>query len=121
MAETRKEAGKAFDLFVKNYDDKYSAAVECLVKDREELLAFYDFPAQHWVHLRTTNPIESTFAMVRLRTQRTKGSGSRSACLTMVYKLAQAAEKKWRRLAGAALIKDVIYGVEFKDGIKVAA
>jgi len=121
MAATRKEAEKAFDLFEEKYSEKYSSAVECLVKDRDELLAFYDFPAQHWVHLRTTNPIESTFATVRLRTKKTKGSGSRSASLTMVFKLAQAAEKRWRRLTGAVLIKDVIYGVKFKDGIKVAA
>ena len=93
----------------------------CLVKDKDELLAFYDFPAEHWMHLRTTNPIESTFATVRLRTKRTKGSGSRTACLTMVFKLAQAAERKWRRLNGHQLLGDVIRGVEFKDGIKVAA
>ena len=121
MAATRKEAEKAFDDFAEKYADKYKPAVECLAKDRDELLAFYDFPSQHWVHLRTTNPIESTFATVRLRTKRTKGAGSRNASLTMVFKLAQSAAKNWRRLTGAALIKDVIYGVKFKDGIKVAA
>lgn len=121
MAATREEAEKAFDLFSSKYADKYRSAVECLAKDRDELLAFYDFPAEHWVHLRTTNPIESTFATVRLRTKKTKGSGSRNASLAMVFKLAQAAAKNWRRLTGAVLIKDVIYGVKFKDGIKVAA
>ncbi len=90
-------------------------------KDRDELLAFYDFPAEHWQHLRTTNPIESTFATVRLRHRRTKGSGTRIACLAMVFKLAQAAEKKWRRLNGALLIRDLIEGVKFKDGAKVDA
>ena len=97
---------------------KYPKAVECLRKDREVLLTFYDFPAEHWVHLRTTNPIESTFATVRLRHRRTKGSGSRSACLTMVFKLALAAEKNWRRLNGSALGPEVIRGVKFVDGIK---
>ncbi len=96
-------------------------AALCLKKDRDELLAFYDFPAEHWQHLRTTNPIESTFATVRLRHRRTKGSGTRTACLAMVFKLAQAAEKKWRRLNGALLIRDLIEGVKFKDGAKVDA
>jgi putative transposase len=81
-------------------------------------LAFYDFPAEHWVHLRTTNTIESTFATVRLRTKRTKGSGSRTACLTMVFKLMQSAEKKWRALNGHQLLPDVIQGITFIDGVK---
>ena len=85
------------------------------------LLRFYDFPAEHWVHLRTTNPIESTFATVRLRHRRTKGSGSRTACLTMVFKLTLAAEKRWRRLNGSALLPDVIDRVQFVDGIKAIA
>jgi transposase-like protein len=93
MASTREEAGKAFDLFVETFGAKYTGAVECLVKDRDALLAFYDFPAKHWIHLRTTNPIESTFATVRLRTDKTKGCGSRIACLTMVFKLALSAQK----------------------------
>ncbi len=97
---------------------KYPKAALCLKKDRDELLAFYDFPAEHWQHLRTTNPIESMFATVRLRHRRTKGSGSRVACLAMVFKLAEAAEKKWRRLSGAELVRDVIDGVQFKDGIR---
>ncbi len=121
MAATRKEALKAFDLFVQTFEAKYPKAVECLVKDREALLTFYDFPAEHWVHLRTTNPIESTFATVRLRTVRTKGSGSRTACLTMVFKLAQCAEKHWRRLNGQELIPEVIRGVKFVDGLKEIA
>lgn len=121
MAETKAAALKAFDLFVATFEAKYPKAVACLVKDKDELLAFYDFPAEHWLHIRTTNPIESTFATVRLRTKRTKGSGSRIACLTMVFKLAQAAERKWRRLNGYQLLGDVIRGVRFKDGIKVAA
>jgi transposase-like protein len=121
MAATRDEAHRAFDLFIKTYEAKYPKAAACLAKDRDELLAFYDFPAEHWKHIRTTNPIESTFATVRLRTKRTKGSGSRIACLTMVFKLAQAAERKWRKLNGYELLGDVIRGVHFKDGTKVAA
>ncbi len=121
MAESREEANKAFDTFLEKYEAKYPKAAQCLEKDREELLAFYDFPAEHWQHIRTTNPIESTFATVRLRHRRTKGSGTRVACLAMVFKLSQAAEKKWRRLNGALLIRDLIEGVKFKDGAKVAA
>jgi len=118
MADTKQHAHEAFDLFVKTYEAKYPKAVECLVKDRQVLLAFYDFPAEHWLHLRTTNPIESTFATVRLRTRRTKGSGSRTACLTMVYKLMQSASKKWRLLNGSELIPEVIRGISFIDGIR---
>lgn len=118
MAETRKDAEAAFDLFLKTYEAKYQKACECLSKDRAELLTFYDFPAEHWKHLRTTNPIESTFATVRLRHRRTKGSGSRTACLTMVFKLMQSAAKRWRLLNGSQHIADVIQGVQFIDGIK---
>jgi transposase-like protein len=118
MAETREEANKAFELCVDKYGAKYPKAIGCLKKDREEMLAFYDFPAEHWTHLRTTNPIESMFATVRLRHRRTKGSGSRVACLAMVFKLAEAASKKWRRLTGAELVRDVIDGVQFKNGIR---
>jgi putative transposase len=121
MAATRQEASQAFDLFVQTFEAKYPKAAECLVKDREVLLTFYDFPAEHWVHLRTTNPIESTFATVRLRTVRTKGSGRRTACLTMVFKLAQCAEKHWRRLNGQELLPEVIRGVKFVDGLKEIA
>jgi putative transposase len=121
MAPGREKALKAFDLFVQTFEAKYAKAAECLVKDREVLLTFYDFPAEHWIHLRTTNPIESTFATVRLRTVRTKGSGSRTACLTMVFKLAQCAEKHWRRLNGQELLPEVIRGVKFVDGLKEIA
>lgn len=121
MAETRQQANEAFDLFIESFEAKYPKAVACLVKDRDVLLTFYDFPAEHWVHLRTTNPIESTFATVRLRTARTKGCGSRMACLTMVFKLARCAETHWRRLNGAALLPQVIQGVTFVDGLKKEA
>jgi transposase-like protein len=121
LAETKEDAEKAFDFFVELYGAKFPKAVQCLEKDREDLLAFYDFPAQQWAHLRTTNPIESTFATVRLRTYKTKGAGSVDACLAMVLKLTQAAEKRWRRLLGYHHMPDVIAGVEFKDGVKVVA
>ena len=119
QAETREAAEQAFDSFVADFETKYENAVRCLSKDRDVLLTFYDFPAEHWKHLRTTNPIESTFATVRLRHRRTKGNGSRAACLSMVFKLAQSAEKRWRRLNGHQLIPDVIRGVRFIDGIKL--
>lgn len=118
MAPTRDQANKAFDQFIGTYEAKYPQVVECLSKDREVLLTFYDFPAKHWAHLRTTNPIESTFATVRLRHKRTKGNGSRRACLAMVFKLCQSAEKRWRRLNGHDLIHDVIAKVTFTDGEK---
>jgi putative transposase len=118
QAETKAAAEKAFDLFVATYEAKYAKAVGCLVKDREELLVFYDFPALHWVHLRTTNPIESTFATVRLRTTKTKGNGCRSACLTMVFKLMESAAKKWRLLNGSPLLAKVIAGARFVDGVE---
>jgi transposase-like protein len=118
MAPTRADAEKSFDLFLAVYQAKYPKAAECLVKDRDVLLAFYDFPAEHWIHLRTTNPIESTFATVRLRHRRTKGSGSRLACLAMVFKLMQSASKRWRLLNGSKLLPEVIQGVPFVDGIK---
>jgi putative transposase len=119
MADTREHANQAFDLFARTYEAKYSKAVECLTKDRDVLLAFYDFPAEHWSHLRTTNPIESTFATVRLRTKRTKGSGSRMACLTMVYKLLKSAESRWRLLNGSKILVEVLKGTVFVDGIMV--
>ncbi|MHC4541388.1 MAG: IS256 family transposase [Planctomycetota bacterium] len=121
MSETSRQAERAFDLFIMTFKAKYPKAVECLEKDREVLLRFYDFPAEHWVHLRTTNPIESTFATVRLRTTRTKGCGSRTACLTMVFKLARCAERHWRRLNGTQLIPEVVRGIKFVDGIKEIA
>lgn len=118
-AETRIEAEKAFDLFVATYEAKYPKATECLSKDRETLLTFYNFPAEHWRHIRTTNPIESSFATVRLRTSKTKGSGSRVACLTMVFKLMESAAKSWRLLNGSPRLQAVILGVKFADGIEV--
>jgi transposase-like protein len=121
MASTRKDADRAFDLFLETFSGKYPAATTCLDKDRDLLLAFYDFPAEHWIHLRTSNPIESTFASVRLRTTKTKGCGSRIACLSMVFKLALSAQKRWRALNGAKLLADVIEGVVFEDGVKKEA
>ena len=116
-AETKEEASKAFDNFLEKYNAKYEGACRCLEKDRDVLLTFYDFPAEHWSHLRTTNPIESTFATIRLRHRKTKGSGTRRASLAMMFKLAQAASKKWRRLNSHEKIKLVIEGRSFKDGI----
>ena len=117
MAETKAQALKSYDQFLSLYEAKYPAACECLRKDKDVLFTFYDFPAEHWKHLRTTNPIESTFATVRHRTSRTKGCGSRTATLTMVYKLVKQAEKHWQRLHSYKLILEVIKGVEFIDGI----
>jgi len=117
MAETRKDATQAFDTFLEKYEAKYPEASKCLAKDRDVLLTFYDFPAEHWAHLRTTNPIESTFATIRLRHRRTKGSGTRRASLAMMFKLAQSAEKKWRRLNGYQQIIPLIQGIKFVDGI----
>lgn len=121
MSATREDAIKAFDRFVATYDAKWPRATDCLEKDRAELLAFYDFPAEHWGHLRTSNPIESTFATVRLRTYRTKGPGSRKAGLAMAFKLARKAENGWRRLNGSERLRDLIDGIVFVDGIKKAA
>jgi transposase-like protein len=118
MAPTREDANQAFDYLVAHYQAKYPDAVECLTKDRDVLLTFYDFPAEHWRHLRTTNPIESTFATVRLRHRRTKGSGSRVACLAMVFKLCESAARHWRLLNGATLLPEVIAGVKFVNGEK---
>jgi putative transposase len=119
LAPTREEALKAYQLFVESFGEKYPKAVECLVKDKEDLFAFYDFPAAHWLHLRTTNPIESTFATVRLRHRRTKGSGTRKATLAMVYKLCREAEKSWRRLDGSKYIPLVEAGIKFVNGEQV--
>jgi transposase-like protein len=118
QAEGKADAEKALDLFVETYRAKYPQATECLVKDREVLLTFYAFPAEHWIHIRTTNPIESVFATVRLRHDKTKGSGSRSACLTMVFKLMESASKKWRALNGSTLLPEVVRGTVFIDGIE---
>lgn len=117
MAETREAAHSAFNRFVEMYGAKYPQAVKCLTKDRSELMTFYDFPAEHWMHLRTTNPIESTFATVRLRHRRTKGNGNRMACLAMVFKLVRAAQKNWRRLNGSEQLGKLLEGYTFVDGV----
>jgi len=116
LAETRQTAYLAFDNCLERFQAKYPKAMQCLEKDREELLAFYDFPAEHWVHLRTTNPIESTFATVRLRTKKSRGCGSRDTTLAMVFKLMQSAEKRWKRIKGFKLLELVVNNVEFRDG-----
>lgn len=117
LAATRKEAEQAFDYFVEAYQAKYPKATECLAKDREELLAFYDFPAEHWKHIRTTNPIESTFATVKLRTAKTRGSLSRTTLLTMIFRPCLSAQQRWRRLDGRERLAEVIEGVSFVDGL----
>src|SRR5437773_4261330 len=119
MAETKKDALAAFDAFVESWGVKYDKAVECLIKDRDALLAFYDFPAEHWKHLRTTNVIESSFATIRHRTVRSKGCLSNKTALAMIFKLAEAAEKSWRRLDGHNQLPKVILGVRFADGIEI--
>jgi len=119
MAETRADAHKAFDRTLVRFESKYPGAMERLRKDREELLAFYDFPAEHWVHIRTTNPIESTFATVRLRTKRARNCGSRETTLAMVYKLLESAQKNWKRIKGFNLLTLVVNNVKFKDGEQV--
>jgi putative transposase len=120
MAETRNDAEAAFDRFIEFYEAKYDKAVACLRKDRDVLLAFYDFPAEHWKHLRTTNPIESTFATVRHRTIRSKGCLSNKTALAMVFKLIEGAQKSWRRLDGQNQLPKLIANVAFKDGIEVS-
>jgi putative transposase len=119
MAETKEDALVAFDVFVETWGVKYDKAVECLIKDRDALLAFYDFPAEHWKHLRTTNVIESSFATVRHRTVRSKGCLSNKTALAMIFKLAEAAERSWRRLDGYNQLPKIILGVRFTDGIEV--
>jgi transposase-like protein len=119
MAETKKDALTAFDAFVEVWGVKYDKAVECLTKDREALLVFYDFPAEHWKHLRTTNVIESSFATIRHRTVRSKGCLSNKTALAMIFKLAEAAEKSWRRLDAHNQLPKVILGVRFADGVEI--
>jgi putative transposase len=116
MAPTRTDAYKAFDIALSTYSAKYPKAMKCLEKDKDEMLAFYDFPATHWQHIRTSNPIESVFSTVRLRTNKTRGCVARHTILSMVYKLGQSAQKKWRKLRGFKLLGEVIRGVQFKDG-----
>jgi transposase-like protein len=119
MAPDRQRAEMAFDLFIAAYEAKYPKAAECLAHDREVLLAFYDFPAEHWGHIRTTNPIESTFATVRARTDKTHGCLSRVTMLAMVFKLYQSAAKRWHRLRAAQYLPAVMTGIIFKDGLRV--
>ena len=118
QAETKEDADKAFDLFVKTYETKYPKAALCLQKDRDELMAFFDFPAQHWQSIRTSNPIESAFATIRHRTKRSKGCLTRDGMLHMMFKLGQCAEQNWRKLRGFDYLAKVITGVKFKDGIE---
>lgn len=117
LAESRPAAEKAFDRFVATYQAKYPKAVQCLAKDRAQLLAFYDFPAAHWQHLRTTNPIESSFATIRLRSQKTKNCVSARTGLALVHQLAMSAQKRWRKLRGFRQLADLVAGVRFIDGV----
>lgn len=117
QADSRSAAEKAFDRFVATYKDKYPKAIECLDKDRTELLAFYDFPAAHWQHIRTTNPIESTFATIRLRTRKTRNCVSAKSGLSLMHQLAMSAQKRWRRLRGFRQLADVVAGINFIDGV----
>jgi putative transposase len=119
MAPDRQRAKIAFDLFIAAYEAKYPKAAECLAQDREVLLAFYDFPAEHWGHIRTTNPIESTFATVRARTDKARGCLSRVTMLAMVFKLYQSAAKRWHRLRAAHYLTQIMNGIVFKDGLRV--
>ncbi len=119
QAETKENAEKAFDLFIETYDPKYPKATLCLLKDRDELMAFFDFPAQHWQSIRTSNPIESTFGTIRHRTKRSKGCLTRTGMLHMIFKLGMCAEKNWRRLRGFNYLAKVITGIKFEDGIEV--
>lgn len=121
MAETKKDALEVYKEFLGRYRAKYPRACECLEKDREVLFTFYDFPAEHWIHIRTTNPIESTFATVRHRQRQTKGCGSRLATLAMVFKLGREAAKRWHKLRGYVLLPKVIVGVKFVDGVEEKA
>jgi len=119
LSPTKDAALRAYDEFLKHYSAKYPAACKCLEKDKEQLFNFYDFPAEHWLHIRTTNPIESTFATVRHRSRQTKGCGNRMATLTMVFKMAKLAEKSWNKLRGFVLLQKVVAGIKFKDGEEV--
>jgi putative transposase len=119
LSPGRAGALEEYERFLKLYDAKYPKACECLRQDKDALFRFYDYPAEHWVHLRTTNPIESTFATIRHRTRQTKGGGSVNATLAMVFQLARVAEKHWRRLKGYGLLSRVIAGVKFVDGVEV--
>ena len=117
-AATKTDANQAFNRFLKTYQAKYPEATECLAKDRDVLLAFYDFPAEHWKHIRSSNPIESTFSTVRLRTKKTRGAVSKTTVTPLVFKLVQSAQKRWLRIRGFKLLGDVIEGVQFRDGVR---
>jgi transposase-like protein len=119
LAETREDAERAFDRTLKRFEPKYPQAMDCLRKDRDALLAFYDYPAEHWVHIRTTNPIESTFATVRLRTKRSRNCAARDTTLAMVFKLLQSAQKRWKRIKGFRKLALVVNNVQFRDGEQV--
>lgn len=118
QAETREKAYEAFDHCIERFSPKYPKAMTCLAKDKDSMLAFYDYPAENWQHIRTTNPVESVFATVRLRTAKTKNCGSRTTTLTMAFKLMETAQKKWFRLRGYKLLADVIQDVKFVNGVK---
>jgi putative transposase len=118
-AETRVEAERGIEAFMAEFSPKYEKAVDCLIKDREALLAFFEFPAEHWKHLRTSNPIESSFATVRLRQRVTKGAGSRAKALTMAFKLLMLAQERWRKLNGSHLLSLVRAGIPFVDGVQI--
>ena len=119
MADSKEAAEEAVEVFSDKYLAKYPQAVNCLTKDTEQLLAFYDFPAEHWVHIRTTNAIESTFSTLRHRTKRSKGAFSIESALSMIFQLAKEAEKTWRTITAKERLAEIIAGIEFKDGIKV--
>jgi putative transposase len=118
LAATKNDADTALNRFIKTYEAKDPKGTDCLAKDRAVLLTFYDFPAEHWVHIRTTNPIESTFATVRLRTDKTRGCVSQDTILSLVFKLVQSAQKRWLRIRGFKRLGEVIEGIKFKDGIR---
>jgi len=118
MAPTKEEAQESFDAFISLYKAKYPKAAHCLEKDREALLSFYDFPAEHWIHIRTTNPIESTFSTVRLRTDKVRSCFSSKTVVTMAFKLCQCAQKRWQRLYGYRKLGKVISGIKFVDGVE---
>ncbi|SEP18238.1 Transposase, Mutator family [Nitrosomonas oligotropha] len=118
QVEAREKAYEAFDNCIERFNPKYPKAMECLAKDKDSMLAFYDYPAENWQHIKTTNPVESVFATIRLRTARTKNCGSRTTTLTMAFKLMETAQKKWFRLRGYNLLADVISGIKFVNGMK---
>lgn len=118
LAPTKIDANNSFDVFIEEFEAKYPKAVDCMRKHRDRLLEFYNYPAEHWQNIRTTNVIESVFATVRLRTYRTKGCGSRIATLTMVFKLIQSAQKRWNKIRFAQKIKQVWEGIIFEDGLE---